>query len=905
MSDQSQLSYYSYWGKLSKDDTSGDQTAHLLPYHCLDVAAVGKVILEENHALRERFSLLSGLSAEDTEALLLFFLALHDIGKFSVSFQNLSPDTLWRLQQRKSNRGYQHRHDAIGLALWNDCCKSFLSDHAVFDTDDKTLRRLVSVLSPLADTIFGHHGYPVSVEDIYVEEDFSEADIDAASLFARDLASLFVKRPLPLPVDRNSFKERLCMCSWLMSGLSIICDWIGSDSAFFGFREDAVSVEVYWQEALGRARSAVEAAGILPVASRSLVGMGEIFPRLRDVHLSPLQTALTECEMPHGPQLWIIEDITGSGKTEAALILTHRLMQNGADGLFVALPTMATSNAMYERLSESYRNLFASEERPSLVLAHGKRRLSEGFTSSVMDIGSRYTHDVEGSESEASAECSRWIADNRKKAFLGHVGIGTIDQALLGVLPSKHHTLRLFGLSSKVLIVDEVHACDAYMAELLKVLLRFHASFGGSAILLSATIPGEMRRDFTQGFLSGLKADTDIPDASSFPVVTSVSAEGVNIEPVEPRPDLRRSIEVKLVHDTEPVINEIIDAARSGATVCWIRNTVADAVEAYEALQGRLPASDSQVMLFHARFAAGHRLDRELEVLACFGKDTDPDVRKGKVLVATQVVEQSLDLDFDFMVSDLAPIDLLIQRAGRVHRHSRSFRGNRTEPALWVLCPPVTDSPGEKWFSDFLPGASYVYPDHGKLWRTARLIAHRGGWTMPDHARELIEGVYNDDRAETLPDDFETNQLKCDGETLAAISRGKFNALDVGLGYGGAQTLPFSDSKAPTRLGEPSVTFRLAERRGDLIKPLCEAERHSWALSEIQVRESKIAASAETDEDKALAAVTMSDKGKWSELIILNPEDETTWAGTALKYDGSRVSLTYSLQTGLHIHEGS
>src|SRR5262249_9039299 len=154
--------------------------------------------------------------------------------------------------------------------------------------------------------------------------------------------------------------------------------------------------------------------------------------------------------------LAIIEDVTGSGKSEAALIFAARLLSGGrADGLYFALPTMATANAMYDRLAASYRRLFADGSTPSLVLAHGKRRLHNGFADSILESEERQPQPY---DEDAVAACAMWIADDRRKAFLAHVGIGTVDQALLGVLPSRHQSLRLWGLSDRVLVIDEAHA---------------------------------------------------------------------------------------------------------------------------------------------------------------------------------------------------------------------------------------------------------------------------------------------------------------------------------------------------------------------------------------------------------------------------------------------------------------
>ena len=212
------------------------------------------------------------------------------------------------------------------------------------------------------------------------------------------------------------------------------------------------------------------------------------------------------------PQLFILEDVTGAGKTEAALVLTHRLLSAGlADGLYVALPTMATANAMYQRLGEVYRRFYENSALPSLILAHGARDLSDAFRKSVMlseneaaDLNYEDGHKEQDQELSATAYCNAWLADNRKTALLAVVCVFTLYQALLAVLPARHQSLRLLGLGRKVLLVDEVHAYDSYMQRLLDALLEMHARQGGSVILLSATLPQTMREKLVAAFHRGI-----------------------------------------------------------------------------------------------------------------------------------------------------------------------------------------------------------------------------------------------------------------------------------------------------------------------------------------------------------------------------------------------------------------
>jgi len=259
--------------------------------------------------------------------------------------------------------------------------------------------------------------------------------------------------------------------------------------------------------------------------------------------------------LPEGPCLFVIEDATGSGKTEAALVMAHRLMQGGrTNGAFVALPTMATANAMYGRLADDYARLFVNPTLASLVLSHGRRAFNDRFTDSILDgaaadAAGMHDDDV---DQPVNAQCAAWIADNRRKSFLAQLGVGTIDQALLAVLPSRHSPLRLLGLAQRVLIVDEAHAYDAYVGAELQRLLEFHAALGGSAIVLSATLTAHQRADLCHAFRTGLGCDDDEkPDATiAYPAATVVSSAGSETHAIDLAAGLARRVVVERIAAT-------------------------------------------------------------------------------------------------------------------------------------------------------------------------------------------------------------------------------------------------------------------------------------------------------------------------------------------------------------------
>jgi CRISPR-associated endonuclease/helicase Cas3 len=309
-----------------------------------------------------------------------------------------------------------------------------------------------------------------------VTQAYSKFGLAAAQDFVRDAAGLLLTTPTRLEYGR------LVRTSFAVAGVAVMADWVGSSSAFT-YHNEPMPLATYWSKyALPTAEFAVREFGLIPCASASQRSLVELMGDERFTDLTPMQSWAYEVTLANDPTLYIVEDSTGAGKTEAALILAHRLIASGrASGVYFALPTMATANALYARFAKAYLNFFAAGSRPSLVLAHAARDLDPRFTEGLF-YGSDAT-------TGAEAECSAWIADNRRRSFLAQVGVGTVDQALLAVLPSRFQSLRLAGLMQRVLVVDEAHAYDAYMGQEIEGLLSAHAQLGGSAVVLSATLP--------------------------------------------------------------------------------------------------------------------------------------------------------------------------------------------------------------------------------------------------------------------------------------------------------------------------------------------------------------------------------------------------------------------------------
>lgn len=919
---------FTYWGKANPLSNSSE-SYHLLPYHCLDVAAVGQVLLTQNTAYVDIFCRIIDIEKQVFIQWFTFLLALHDLGKFTESFQNLKPELLQVLQQRTSSQAYLERHDTLGWVCWEHCGKALLQAKGLIPKPNAKSRRSSAELT--MDDIWmaamvGHHGQPpkpklMHAYHYYLNETY---DFPAITEFVEALI------PVLLP-DQTVFptcdKDRLKQASWWLSGLAVLSDWLGSNTTFFPYQTQPMPLANYWQQALQQAEKAIQATELSSAQTHSHLMLNDLIGVTTSssgsqaaTQATPLQALTQDWPMEQSPHLFILEDVTGAGKTEAAILLAHRLMQaEQANSLYFALPTMATANSMYMRMKDVYRRLFSTESNPSLVLAHGASDMVKDFRESVLPK-TPTTETAYGDETApAGAHCNAWLADNRKKALLADVGIGTIDQALLAILPSRHQSLRLLGLLNKVLIVDEIHAADAYQHELLQALLKAHASVGGSAILLSATLPEAQRQALVSAFAEGCQwsePHLQKTDSSSYPLLTCLNQSGLQEIVVGTRESVKREVAVAFIHDFAAVEQVLAHSVEQNQCVCWIRNTVKDAIEAFQQLKASHP--DWSIDLFHARFALGDRLAIEKRVVGNFDKNSAAINRKGQVLICSPVLQESLDVDLDVMVTDLAPIDLLIQRAGRLRRHQRDRQGNRIrskdergQAVLHIYSPSVLDQPVQQWYASFFPNAQKVYDHHGQLWLTAQLLARQGKFTMPEDARTLIEGVYGVEAQEQIPETLLHRSSEAEGSDHADASLARLNQLSLAAGYhDGVANRWWDESKTPTRIGDPTTQVYLAKWQEGVLQAWSTDREHAWALSSVSMRSFWVSAESLPSDIPAQIVAQCKEslpaKGQWGVLLVLQAVSEHEWQGQALrkvKEQDQIVTFSYDTRLGLIVKE--
>ncbi len=829
------MSHFLYWGKARQSENHQGDEFHLLQWHSLDVAACGYMLVMENRF--NAAAIFAVLGLEDRQKAAEFFawlLCWHDIGKFARLFQQkYTHEALDSGQRSVSNS--RHHHTLTGMWLWQHHLSDAVAESIASPLSVRLRKRVLDRWLPV---VIGHHGQPVSCENCH--NDFLPKDIEAAQRFATEAHALFPSVALPQAWSEESWREQFLSQSWLISALVVLADWIGSGNHFFPWVAKDMPSEEYWSRSVAQAKNALR---LLPAASdvAPFEGIDTLFPFITCP--TPLQQKALELNISEpGPHLVILEDVTGAGKTEAALVLAHRLMTAGhARGLYIGLPTMATANAMYARMERAWLRLYRADSHPSLVLAHSARKLSAKFNASIW--ARELLPNESGDEAAAFEGCAAWFAQSPKKALLAETGVGTLDHALMAVMPFKHQNLRLLGLSDKILIADEIHSYDAYMSHLLEKLIEVRAASGNTTILLSATLSQIQRDRLAAAFYKGLNKPCAPPrlGLDDYPWVTHLHAQGIDGHRVATRPQVQRCVSIGWMEEEAACLNKIEKVAAEGGCIGWIRNSVDDAVRSYRELirSGNIP--EENIILFHSRFAFIDRAAIETKTLEWFGKE-QAGHRAGKVIIATQVIQESVDIDLDYLISDLAPVDLLIQRAGRMQRHIRDKSGQlkltgadeRPAPRLDILAPPWQAQPDKTWLSSAMRNTSYVYPAHSRLWLTQRVLREQGEIRMPEAARLLIEAVYGE--AYEVPQGMQQSEEAAMGDYYSQRAIAANFEIHFEAGYAPTSAPQWVPDVA-TRLSEIMIDIWLAYDLPEGIQPYAQGE-NAWEMSALRVRQS-------------------------------------------------------------------
>ena len=729
---------------------------------------------------------------------------LHDFGKLNVGFQ-------FKVRSTESFDGWNppklsHIEESFFAAEQPEICDALGLDE---------IGGWGPGAEPLLLAALSHHGRPVQVpegnRDPRIWKPFAGYDpVQAAETLGERIRTWFPQafsssQPLPNTPELTH----------LFAGLVALADQLGSDQECFPFQP--ADCPNYLQVASRKAAVTLEKRGFLRAdrhGADARVPYAALFghPALR-----PLQQAVADASVDD--PLLILESETGSGKTEAAIIRFAALWRAGlVDGLYFALPTRAAAKQLHRRVNDALRRLFQDKEWGKVVLAvPGYIRVGEE------DGVRKGRFDVIWDESDEDKRLARWAAEAPRRYLGAGAAVGTVDQALMSALKIKWAHLRGACLSRSLLVVDEVHASDAYMAELLRTLLRDHLQLSGHALLMSATLGSSARTAFTATTNRFGSPSVAEAEAVPYPAVT-MAGKGAPatraIERTAPSKTVAMELEPWLA-DSARIAQLALAEAEQGASVLVIRNTVNTARDVFMALLERGGADMSLTVngvatLHHSRFAAEDRERLDAEVESALGKGRQ---REARVVIGTQTLEQSLDIDADLLITDICPVDVLLQRIGRLHRHTGVRRPPAcTRPRCIVLAP---DGGLEQGLRQRLLAHGLGASDRGGVYRnllgveqTRRLILDIGDWVIPDMNRMLVErGTHPNELqllAEDLGGDWLAHVQRSQGVDAAEVGQAQEHALDRTVGFGEA-AFPNADERIATRIGEMGPRIVLAE----------------------------------------------------------------------------------------------
>lgn len=729
-----------FWGKLSFD--GGGRHWHPLASHCADVAACCERLLQST-LLRRRLAAWGGLEDLDGSqiARLGVLAAFHDLGKFNYGFQN-------KAQERPV---FEHGHVNEILALFGDAYHSLqqrllsvlpVQELERWAPDDGALQLLVAAI--------GHHGRPGSMSSMRLHPAAWAPGAWGDPFDA--ISSLYHATRRWFPAAYETGASALPSAPAFQhgfAGLVMLADWLGSDTTFFAYSDEEE------QDRMPRSRAqaalATRAIGLDVATCRHALGPSTpSFSAISSFDPRPAQQATLELSLATHGSLAILEAETGSGKTEAALAHFMRLFHAGeVDGLYFALPTRTAATQLHRRVLEAMARAFPEQDRPPVVLAvPGYLRVDDQEGRRLPGFEVLWNDDANERQRHRG-----WAAEHPKRYLAGAVVVGTIDQVLLSSLMVPHAHMRATCAARQLLVIDEVHASDDYMVALLEEVLRFHLAAGGHAFLMSATL-GAGARGRLLGTAGPRPALPRLEDAvaEAYPLVSHVVGGGPPQHRGVADVGAEKLVQPQVLTEAgcpAAVAQAALEAAQAGACVLVVRNLVRDCVATQRALEAAATARGLERLLFsvgsvlaphHSRYAREDRRRLDAAVESSFGKRRASG--SGRVLVATQTVEQSLDLDADLLITDLCPMDVLLQRVGRLHRHERP------RPASFERARVLVLAPEERALGGYIRGDGMVVGPHGYgtvysdlriLEATLRRCESARAFAIPRDNRALVE----------------------------------------------------------------------------------------------------------------------------------------------------------------------